>query len=140
VGQDANRQGKLAAFHQPRQLSHSWQQEQKKKEAAKENRASRLPKNELIDILLDLFQYYKYWGLRELKKKTNQPDAYLREVLTEIATMWKSGDLNGKWELKPELKEREDPASFAEGMAPEAADSEADLGEDDDENETFEDV
>lgn len=91
-------------------------------------------------MLLDLFQYYKYWGLRELKKKTNQPDAYLREVVGEIATMWKSGDLNGKWELKPEFKERDAVANYAEGMAPDAVDSEADLGEDDDENETFEDV
>lgn len=91
-------------------------------------------------MLLDLFQYYKYWGLRELKKKTNQPDAYLREVLNEIATLWKSGDLNGKWELKAEFKERDAVANYAEGMAPDAVDSEADLGEDDDENETFEDV
>ena len=123
----------------PSRLTFS-QQERKRREAAKENRASRLPKNELIDMLLDLFQYYKYWGLRELKKKTNQPDAYLREVLNDIATMWKSGDLSGKWELKPEFKERDAITNYAEGMAPEAVDSEADLGEDDDENETFEDV
>jgi hypothetical protein len=54
--------------------------------------------------------------------------------------MWKSGDLNGKWELKAEFKEGNTVTNFAEGMAPDAADSEADLAEDDDENETFEDV
>jgi len=42
--------------------------------------------------------------------------------------------------LKAEFKERVAVANYAEGMAPEAMDSEADLGEDDDENETFEDV
>lgn len=90
-------------------------------------------------MLLDLFQYYRYWGLRELKRRTNQPEVYLREVLSEMAILWKSGDLNGKWELKPEFKEQ-DTLTIAEGMAPEAADSDADLGEDDDENQTFEDV
>jgi TFIIF, beta subunit HTH domain len=140
IWQEYERKGKFAAPGSVVQLTHSLQQEQKRREAAKENRASRLPKNVLIDNLLELFQYYKYWGLRELKQKTNQPDAYLREVLNEIATMWKSGDLNGKWELKPEFKERDAVTNYAEGMAPEAADSDADLGEDDDENETFEDV
>lgn len=91
-------------------------------------------------MLLELFRYYQYWGLRELKKKTNQPDAYLRDVLNEIATMWKSGDLNGKWELKPEFKERDAVANDVEGMAPDAEDSEPEVAEDDDENETFEDV
>ena len=54
--------------------------------------------------------------------------------------MWKSGDLNGKWELKPEFKERDAVTNYAEGMAPDAVDSEAELAEEDDENETFEDV
>jgi transcription initiation factor TFIIF subunit beta len=112
------------------------QQEQKKRAAAKENRAARRPKNEVIDLILELFQYYQYWGLRELRQKTKQPDAYLREVLNEIATMWRSGDMNGKWELKPEFKERSQFAKGAEGMAPDVPDSD----EDDDENETFEDV
>jgi transcription initiation factor TFIIF subunit beta len=92
-------------------------------------------------MLLDLFQYYRYWGLREIKVRTKQPDAYLREVLNEIATMWKSGDLNGKWELKPEFKEKDAPNNYAGDMAPDAVESEVDIVvEDDDENETFEDV
>jgi transcription initiation factor TFIIF subunit beta len=40
-------------------------------------------------------------GLREV---TNQPEAYLKEVLEEIAIMNRSGPYNGKWSLKPEFK------------------------------------
>jgi transcription initiation factor TFIIF subunit beta len=40
-------------------------------------------------------------GLREV---TNQPEAYLKEVLEDMAIMNRSGPYNGKWSLKPEIK------------------------------------
>jgi transcription initiation factor TFIIF subunit beta len=112
--------------------------------AAKENRAARVDRNVLIDKLLDLFKKYKIWALRDLKARVNQPEAYLREVLSEIAVMWKNGDWTGKWELKKEYQELDAKLMNPESslVAPAAEDSEMDRSgmDEDDENETFEDV
>ena len=80
------------------------QQQAAKQAAAKDNRAARMPQNELIDGLLALFNEYRFWGLREVKSRIPQPEAYLRETLQLIAVMHRAGDAVGKWELKPEMK------------------------------------
>ncbi len=115
---------------------------QAKRNAAKENRAARVPHNVLNDALLQLFREHRIWGLRDLKKRVEQPEAYVRQVLEGIATMWKSGDFNGKWELKPEYKERDAGFMNTTTVAPEAGESDLDPSgmDDDDENEAFEDV
>lgn len=72
-----------------------------------------------------------------------QPEAYVREVLQEVATMWKSGDWNGKWELKNEYKESDADLMNTTTVAPEAVESEPGTPsgmDDEDENEPFEDV
>jgi transcription initiation factor TFIIF subunit beta len=66
-------------------------------------------------------------GFREV---TNQPEAYLKEVLDDIAIMNRSGPYNGKWSLKPEFKHRTSGGS---------ADNAIDLDDDDEEVE-MEDV
>jgi len=119
------------------------QQIQARRTAAKENRAARVPRNVLIDKVLDLFKEHRIWGLRDLKIKVEQPEAYVRDVLQEVATMWRSGDWNGKWELKNEYKERDVGLMNTTTVAPEAVESEAGTPsgmDDDDENEPFEDV
>lgn len=63
-----------------------------------------MPQNELIDGLVTLFSEYRFWGLREIKARIPQPEAYLRETLQLIANMHRSGDAVGKWELKAEMK------------------------------------
>ncbi|KAF8958334.1 transcription initiation factor IIF, beta subunit-domain-containing protein [Flammula alnicola] len=42
------------------------------------------------------------WSFRPLRNKTQQPEVYLKEVLSEIAFLHKSGEHNGWWELQPE--------------------------------------
>ena len=119
------------------------QQLQARRTAAKENRAARVPRNVLVDKLLELFKEHKIWGLRDLKIKVEQPEAYVRDVLQEIAFMWRNGDFNGKWELKNEYKELDMGLMNSTTVAPEAVESEAGTPsgmDDDDENETFEDV
>ncbi|ETI22211.1 hypothetical protein G647_06284 [Cladophialophora carrionii CBS 160.54] len=120
---------------------------QARKRAAKENRAARVDKDVLVDKLMALFRQHRIWGLRDLKAKVNQPEAYLRETLEEIAFMWKQGDFNGKWELKDEYKQGDQMLLNPTGVeiAPKAEDTDADtksgmdLDDDDDEDE-FEDV
>ncbi|KAH7124066.1 transcription initiation factor IIF, beta subunit-domain-containing protein [Dendryphion nanum] len=55
------------------------------------NKAARIPKNELIDLLHTLFDRFAYWGMRTLKAETKQPEAYLKEVLSDIGDLVKTG-------------------------------------------------
>lgn len=60
---------------------------------------ARMPKNQLMDQLFDLFQETPRWSIKPLRDRTQQPEAYLKEVLGEIAFLHKSGEFNGLWEL-----------------------------------------
>jgi transcription initiation factor TFIIF subunit beta len=131
----------------PHQTNITPQANQARKHAAKENRAARVDKHVLIDKLLELFRQHRIWGLRDLKSKVNQPEAYLRDTLGEIAFMWKMGDFNGKWELKPEFKMRDAALMNPTGVevAPKEVDTDAEMGsglgsEDEGGSDVFEDV
>lgn len=63
-----------------------------------------MPENELIDLLHRCFQEYRHWSLSSLKARTNQPEAYLREVLNNIAFLPKSGPFNGLWQLNTDVQ------------------------------------
>jgi transcription initiation factor TFIIF subunit beta len=66
-------------------------------------RYARMPKNELLDKLFALFQEEKpYWPLKELRLRTQQPEGYLKEVVTSIAILHRNGEHVGKYSLKPE--------------------------------------
>ena len=54
--------------------------------------------------LFGLFAEQEKWLFRELVKVTKQPDAWLKEILSEIADVAKRGPEKGLWELKPYLK------------------------------------
>lgn len=106
---------------------------QAKKQKAKDDRSARVSRADLIDKLLQCFKTHRIWGLRDLKAVVNQPEQYVREVLQEIAFMWKSGDWNGKYELKDEYKAQDaslqNPTNSE--VAPEAAmDSDFDMTDD----------
>ena len=66
---------------------------------------ARMPRNQLLDQLFALFRETPRWSIRPLREKTQQPEAYLKEVLTEIAFLHKSGEFNGLWELKEVFKD-----------------------------------
>jgi len=63
-------------------------------------RMARMPRNQLLDNLFTLFQEQSRWGVRVLREKTQQPEAYLKETLSQIAFLHKSGEFNGLWELQ----------------------------------------
>lgn len=72
------------------------------RKTGQENKASRIERAALIDLLFKLFQEYPNWRLRDLKMRTRQPEVYLKEVLSTIAVLVTSGDTSGTWRLKPE--------------------------------------
>jgi transcription initiation factor TFIIF subunit beta len=65
---------------------------------------ARMPRNQLFDLLFSLFKDTPRWGVKVLREKTQQPEAYLKEVLGEIAWLHRSGEYNGLWELKDNYK------------------------------------
>lgn len=66
---------------------------------------TRLPRNELLDILFELYDQYPYWSIKGLRSRVQQPEVYLREVLQSIADLHKRGPYSGNWSLKPEFLE-----------------------------------
>ena len=67
-------------------------------------RMARMPRNQLLDALFALFRERAQWPIKLLREKTQQPEVYLKEVLSEIATLHRSGEFNGTWELMPSFK------------------------------------
>jgi transcription initiation factor TFIIF subunit beta len=67
-------------------------------------RMARMPRNQLLDALFSLFREREQWPIKVLREKTQQPEVYLKEVLSEIATLHRSGEFNGTWELMPSFK------------------------------------
>ncbi|KAF9261385.1 hypothetical protein L218DRAFT_930860 [Marasmius fiardii PR-910] len=78
-----------------------------KQKPAKGNfeRMTRMPRNQLLDLLFQLFRETSRWSIKPLREKTQQPEVYLKEVLAEVAFLHRSGEHNGMWELKDNFKE-----------------------------------
>jgi len=75
-----------------------------KPEKGQNERMTRMPRNELLDVLFALFREREQWPIKLLREKTQQPEVYLKEVLSEIATFHRSGEFSGTWELMPSFK------------------------------------
>ncbi|EST05332.1 Transcription initiation factor IIF, beta subunit [Kalmanozyma brasiliensis GHG001] len=112
---------------------------------------ARMPKNELLDMLFGLFERWQYWSLKKLRTETQQPESYLREVLTGIADLHKRGPYVGNWSLKPEYmdarkeqeKREQSEKEQQKKKAAEQQEDEEDYGENDesdDDGEDFDDV
>jgi len=101
-------------------------------------RMTRMPRNQLLDALFALFREREQWPIKLLREKTQQPEGYLKEVLSEIATLHRSGEFNGTWELMPSFK---GDGIKAEGMSqlyanqPSNADASMDDYDDDEDDE-----
>ena len=66
-----------------------------------ENKYQRIDEAELLDMLARKFKDYRFWPLKALKEEVQQPEAYLREVLSKIAVLVKTGQAANTWTLKP---------------------------------------
>lgn len=85
--------------------SSAFMRAQKKDPKSVEGKATRLPQNELLDLLFKLFEEYDYWGMKGLRERTKQPETYLKEVLDTMAVLIKKGPYAMKYTLKPEFKQ-----------------------------------
>ena len=63
-----------------------------------------MPRDQLLDELFKAFQERERWSIKALRERTQQPEAYLKEVLSEIAFLHRSGEFNGNWELMANYK------------------------------------
>lgn len=75
----------------------------RRKKMLLERKRERLAKTEVMDILFRAFEEYPYWSLKDLADRSGQPQAYIQEILPEIAVMNKKTHRN-MYELKPEYK------------------------------------
>ncbi|MCJ1312866.1 hypothetical protein MMC25_006542 [Agyrium rufum] len=108
------------------------------KSKQQEQKALRMPRNELMDLLLKCFNDYAYWGFKELKQRVNQPEAYLKETLEPIAQIVRQGTFTNKWMLKQEIRQANNLDGTNEAMAPEVeGEGEIDDGSDDEDAEQW---
>ncbi|KAJ7065975.1 transcription initiation factor IIF, beta subunit [Mycena belliarum] len=68
-------------------------------------RMARIPRNQLLDLIFQLFRDTPRWGIKPLRERTQQPEAYLKEVLSEVAFLNKAGEFASLWELKDTFKD-----------------------------------
>ena len=108
-----------------------------KRKHATEERAARIPENELIDQLVRLMNggQYKYWPLKVLKQHTRQPETYLKETLQKMAVLIKSGSFANNWTLQERYAALDDGT-----IKNEAAPDTGSPYDDDDGDEVMEDV
>lgn len=64
----------------------------------------RLPRNELLDLVFAQFATAPYWSLKALQEHVEQPQTYLREILSDVGHLIPRGPYAGMWTLKEEFK------------------------------------
>jgi len=112
------------------------------KDKKQQQKAARIPKNELLDMLFDCFRQFRYWYLRDLRLRTQQPEAYLRETLEGIAELVRQGAHANTWRLRSGMAVGDSTfEAAAESVAPTTTGPEPpDDDDDDDDNVKMEDV
>lgn len=113
-----------------------------KKEAAKQDgRAARLDRDVLMNLLFKLFNEYEYWTMKGLREKTNQPEAYLKECLENIALMERKGPYALKWRLKDEYRKSIDVENKVKsGTIEDDEENDKNNNDDEEDDEDFDDI
>lgn len=94
-----------------------------------------MDENDLTELLTNLFKQYPHWHLSTLKGRTNQPEAYLRQILAKIAEYVPAGDFAGTFRLNADTRNAMKLGdAVSGGIAPklESYQSGTDLASDDD--------
>ena len=76
--------------------------EKKQKKMNQMNKKIRGNKIDIQNKLFNLFDVKKHWKISELIKETQQPTAFLKQLLGEIANYNCSKEYKGYWILKEE--------------------------------------
>ncbi|EJD52856.1 hypothetical protein AURDEDRAFT_111380 [Auricularia subglabra TFB-10046 SS5] len=128
-------------------VSSTWQPSRSQKPQARKGefeRFARMPRNELYDALFERFKEKPDWSLKELRARTQQPEAYLKEVLAEVATLHRSGEKVGLWTLKTNYSSSSTHADvkYEAGSTPQDGmdEDEDDDDDDDDEEDDMEEI
>eukprot|EP00771_Trimastix_marina_P002611 gnl/Trimastix_PCT/3751.p1 GENE.gnl/Trimastix_PCT/3751~~gnl/Trimastix_PCT/3751.p1 ORF type:complete len:293 (+),score=93.17 gnl/Trimastix_PCT/3751:22-900(+) len=75
----------------------------------------RLPKEDVQDLIFHAFEQQSHWSLKGLLQKTDQPQAYLKEILSELCVYHKRGDHKAMYELKEMYRTETGPEEGGEG-------------------------
>ncbi|KAI0768120.1 transcription initiation factor IIF, beta subunit-domain-containing protein [Trametes elegans] len=75
------------------------------------DKMARAPRPKVLDMLFTLFNEQAQWPLKALRERTQQPEAYLRELLSEIAFQHRTGEHRGDWELSADYSDAKRAAS-----------------------------
>jgi transcription initiation factor TFIIF subunit beta len=67
-----------------------------------DNKAVRVAEDTLREMLLECFSEYKYWSLKSLYHRLNQPEAYIKSILETMAVFHRTGPFTNKWSLSDE--------------------------------------
>ncbi|KAK0313258.1 hypothetical protein LTR82_013492 [Friedmanniomyces endolithicus] len=89
----------------------------------------RIPKADLLDALQGCFRRYRYWPLKALRIELRQPEAWIKEVLEEVAVLVRSGDFAMNYTLREDMKAIVLGDGEGEGVIEEMARVESDGGE-----------
>ncbi|CAE6425166.1 unnamed protein product [Rhizoctonia solani] len=104
-------------------------------------RAARIPKNELLDMLFKLFLVQSHWSMKVLRERTKQPLDYLKETLEEIAILHKSGPHTNTWSLQASYAQQFGaPPPEANIATTSASNNMMESDEDEDEDEDMDEV
>ncbi|KAJ7198802.1 transcription initiation factor IIF, beta subunit [Mycena pura] len=107
-------------------------------------RMARIPRNQLLDLIFQLFRDTPRWGIKPLRERTQQPEVYLKEVLSEVAFLHKAGEYASHWELKEMFKDDATRGSNIAGLPGElisfAPDVKMEGVEDDEDDDDMEEV
>jgi transcription initiation factor TFIIF subunit beta len=71
-----------------------------------EGKRTRRDRRELEEIVFNLFERRPNWALKQLVEETDQPVAFLKEVLNDLCIYNKRGANQGTYELKPEYRRK----------------------------------
>lgn len=93
------------AYRMTSNESNSFVMQPIRKKTIQEKR-ERLPREEVVSLIFQAYEKYEYWNFNGLVNYTNQPQTYLKEILSEVGMLNKRGSYVGMWQLKPEYNHR----------------------------------
>ena len=104
-------------------------------------RMARIPRNQLLDQLFRIFQEREHWPIKALRERTQQPEAYLKEVLSEVASLHRMGEKVGLWSLKEAYLSASTHADVkAEDRGVDVDGADDDMDDEDDEDDDMEEI
>lgn len=88
-----------------------------------EGKKMRDDKDKVLEILFALFEKHQYYNIKDLASETNQPIAYLKQILNEVCNYNVKPPNRNMWELKPEFRHYKEEAAPAKKESDSDSDS-----------------